>query len=153
MAAMNTPRRGLLRCERGAQLVEFAFVFPTLLLVMLGVFDVGFMMQRYEVLTNAAREGARVAILAGYTNTDVTSRVNAYLTAGGLPGTAAVAIDAQTITVGGQCITVRPVTVTYDYEFQFVGPIINFFGGSSLGTKTLSATASMRSEFAAESCE
>ena len=60
------PRRRFWASERGAELVEFAFVFPTLLLVMLGIIDFGFLFQRYEVVTNAAREGARVAILPGY---------------------------------------------------------------------------------------
>ena len=50
--------RRLWACERGAELVEFAFVFPTLLLVMLGIIDFGFLFQRYEVVTNAARERA-----------------------------------------------------------------------------------------------
>ena len=90
MAAMNTVsaarrgRRSLLTSERGAELVEFALVFPMLLLVMLGIMDFGFLFQRYEVLTAAAREGARIAILPGYTDADVQARVTAYLTAGGL---------------------------------------------------------------------
>ena len=74
-------------CERGAELVEFAFVFPTLLLVMLGIIDFGFLFQRYEVVTNAAREGARVAILPGYADADVQARVNQYLSAAGLTPT------------------------------------------------------------------
>ena len=51
-------------------------MFPTLLLVMLGIMDFGFLFQRYEVVTNAAREGARVAILPGYQTPDVEARVN-----------------------------------------------------------------------------
>ena len=74
--------------KRAPSSIEFAFVFPTLLLVMLGIIDFGFLFQRYEVVTNAAREGARVAILPGYGNADVQARVNQYLTAGGLTGTA-----------------------------------------------------------------
>ena len=67
-SARDTSPRSLLRtAERGAELVEFALVFPMLLLVMLGIMDFGFLFQRYEVVTNAAREGARVAILPGYT--------------------------------------------------------------------------------------
>ena len=53
-------------------------MFPTLLLVMLGIIDFGFLFQRYEVVTNAAREGARVAILPGYEasiDANVTARV------------------------------------------------------------------------------
>jgi Flp pilus assembly protein TadG len=87
-------RRKLWTCERGAELVEFAFVFPTLLLVMLGIIDFGFLFQRYEVVTNAAREGARVAILPGYADADVQARVTQYLTAGGLTGTATTTVGA-----------------------------------------------------------
>ena len=67
------------RSEDGAQLVEFALVLPLLLLVVLGIAEFGFMFQRYEVVTNAAREGARLAVLPGYTDADVQARVAAYL--------------------------------------------------------------------------
>lgn len=53
------------RSERGAELIEFALVFPVLLLVVLGIVDFGFLFQRMEVVTNAAREGARIAVLPG----------------------------------------------------------------------------------------
>jgi hypothetical protein len=148
-----TRSRGQLRSERGAELVEFALVFPILLVVMLGIIDFGFLFQRYEVLTNAAREGARVAILPGYSDADVQARVNQYLAAGGLTGTAAVDVDPpQAVPVGSQCITLRPVTVAYDYEFLFVGPLVGLVGGSGFGTKTLHATSAMRSEIAAGGC-
>lgn len=146
-------RRSLWACEKGAELIEFAFVFPTLLLVMLGIIDFGFLFQRYEVVTNAAREGARVAILPGYSAADVQARVNQYLTAGGLTGTATVTVGApQAINVGSQCVTVRPITVGYDHQFLFLGPILGLMGGGSLTNKTLHATSSMRSEIAAGDC-
>jgi Flp pilus assembly protein TadG len=149
----GSPRRRFLKSERGAELIEFALVFPTLLLVMLGICDFGFLFQRYEVVTNAAREGARVAILPGYTDGDVQARVNQYLTASGLTPTTPPTVGApQTIAVGGQCITVRPVTVSYNHQFLFLGPIIGLMGGSGFSNKTLTATSSMRSEIAAESC-
>ena len=83
---MKARRRSVWSCERGAELVEFAFVFPTLLLVMLGIIDFGFLFQRYEVVTNAAHEGARVAILPGYADADVSARVDQYLAAAGITG-------------------------------------------------------------------
>ena len=46
------------------------------------------MFQRYEVVTNAAREGARVGVLPDFTATDVQNRVNGYLAASGLTATA-----------------------------------------------------------------
>jgi hypothetical protein len=151
-------RRSLWRDERGAELVEFAFVFPTLLLVMLGIIDFGFLFQRYEVVTNAAREGARIAVLPDYQGpnlfNNVQARVNQYLTAGGLTGTATVTVPAaQKIDFGGgQCIWVQPVTVSYQHQFLFLGPILGLMGGGALTDKTLNATSSMRSEIAAGPC-
>jgi Flp pilus assembly protein TadG len=143
-------RRSLRECESGAELIEFALIFPTLLLVMLGIIDFGFLFQRYEVLTNAAREGARIAILPGYADGDIQARVTQYLTSSGLTGTANVTVGApQQLTVGGACITVRPVTVAYDHSYLFVGPIIGLLGGSGFSNKTLTATSAMLTEMAA----
>jgi Flp pilus assembly protein TadG len=136
--------------------VEFALILPLLLLLLLGIMDFGFLFQRYEVVTNAAREGARVAILPDYEaniTANVQARVDQYITASGLTGTATATVGAvQTIAVGSQCIKVRPVTVSYVHNFMFVGPIVGLFGGGSFTSKTLHATSAMRSEMAAESC-
>ena len=77
-ALRRVTRRG--RGERGSELIEFALVFPLLLMVVLAIADFGFLFQRYEVLTNAAREGARVAVLPGYTTADIQVRVTSYRT-------------------------------------------------------------------------
>jgi Flp pilus assembly protein TadG len=139
--------------ETGAELVEFALTFPLLLLVVMGIIDFGLLFQRYEVLTNAAREGARVAVLTGYTNADVQTRVNQYLQATSLSSaTVTTTVGApQNLTVGARCITIRPVTVSYVHTYAFLGGIGNYFG-SSFGTKTLTATSSMRNEVAAAGC-
>ncbi len=60
-----TARVRLFRTDRGAALVEFALVLPLLLVIIGGIVDFGFLFQRYEVVTNAAREGARLAVLPG----------------------------------------------------------------------------------------
>ena len=52
--------------ERGAELIEFALVFPLLMMVVLGCVDFAFVFHHNEVITNAAREGARVGSLPGY---------------------------------------------------------------------------------------
>ena len=139
--------------ERGAELIEFALVFPLLLLVTLGIIDFGFLFQRYEVLTNAAREGARVSVLPGYNSVDITARVNQYLQATSLSSATVTTVvgATQTLALGGSCVSVVPVTVSYVHTYTFVGGIIQYFNGS-LGSKTLSATASMRKEMAAAPC-
>ena len=45
----------------GQALAEFALVFPIAILILLAVFDVGRAVFAYNGLTNAAREGARLA--------------------------------------------------------------------------------------------
>jgi Flp pilus assembly protein TadG len=139
--------------ERGAELVEFALVFPLLLLVSLGIIDFGLLFQRYEVLTNAAREGARVSVLPGYGSADVIARVNQYLQATSLSAESVSTDvgDAETLDLGASCVTVIPVTVSYVHTYTFVGGIISYFN-ESLGSKTLSATSSMRLESAAAPC-
>jgi Flp pilus assembly protein TadG len=141
------------RSERGAELVEFALVFPLLLLVTLGIVDFGLMFQRYEVLTNAAREGARVSVLPGYNSPDVIARVNQYLQATSLSAvTVNTSVGApQTVAVGPSCITVIPVTVSYVHQWAFVGGIMSYFG-ATFTSKTLTATSSMRTETPAAAC-
>lgn len=141
--------------ESGAELIEFALALPLLLLILLGVIDFGFLFQRYEVITNAAREGARVAVLPGYADADVIARVDQYLTAGGLTGPhdpAVIGHPAPT-QVGLYCAAVTSVTVTYPYSYSFVGGIVGYFGGGGLGSRTaLTATAEMRNEVPAAGC-
>lgn len=51
------------RERRGQSMVEFALVFPIAMLLLLAVFDVGRAVFMYNGLTNAAREGARLAVV------------------------------------------------------------------------------------------
>jgi Flp pilus assembly protein TadG len=124
-----------------------------LLLVTLGIIDFGLLFQRYEVLTNAAREGARVSVLPSFGSADVTARVNQYLQGTSLtPATVTTVVGApQVVNLGASCISVIPVTVSYVHQYTFVSGIIQYFGGS-LGSKTLTATASMRNEVPAAAC-
>jgi Flp pilus assembly protein TadG len=48
---------------RGQALVEFALILPLLVLLLVAVFDVGRFIFAYNSVTNAAREGARMAIV------------------------------------------------------------------------------------------
>jgi hypothetical protein len=60
---MARPRGPQPRAQRqdGQGLVEFALVLPVFLLVMIGVFDAGRLVYTNSVLSQAAREGARLA--------------------------------------------------------------------------------------------
>ena len=140
-------------------------MLPLLLLVMLGIAEFGFMFQRYEVVTNAAREGARLGILqgsAGYTATEAQNRALDYMRASGLNATArscggaevkntmCALMTTSTVTVAGStpAKTVQQVKmiVEYDHEHSFVGPIMQLFGGSAWGTIRLRSASTMRLE-------
>ena len=142
----------LRRCrgEEAAQLVEFALVLPMLLLVVLGIAEFGFIFQRYEVVTNAAREGARMAVLPGYSTADVDARVRVYVKEGRVPTTTtnpAVAVIDVTIPVGGGLapINAKRVTVTYTHSYNFLPKLAAWFG-TSYTTVPLKAVAEMRKE-------
>ena len=56
-------RRRSTRRRRGQALVEFALILPIFLLVMVALFDLGRAVFSYNTLTNASREGVRLAIV------------------------------------------------------------------------------------------
>ena len=107
------------------------------------------MFQRFEVVTNAAREGARMAVLSGYTNADVETRVRNYLTTGGVAATTSnctVTTTDYSIPGGaGPAMPGKQVQVTYASPYLFLGPIAGWFGGS-FTTANLTGTAIMRKE-------
>ena len=85
------------RSQRGAALLEMALTLPLLLLVCVGILEFGRAYQTWQVITNAAREGARIAVLPGMDDTAVRSRVQQYMTIGQLPqaAIATIAIDRK----------------------------------------------------------
>jgi Flp pilus assembly protein TadG len=50
-------------CRDGQALVEFALALPIFMLIVFGVFDLGRAVYAYNTIGNAARDGARVAVV------------------------------------------------------------------------------------------
>ena len=150
MATVASRRRQQPSSTRGSALLEMAAVLPVLLLVLAAIVDFGFLFLQYEVVTNAAREGARIGVLPDYQTADVQQRVRDYLTAGGLTSASLSAIDVvrSTVTVGPSGLEMDVVTVSVEYpsRFMFLGPITSFIGGDPYSTVTLNATSTMRAE-------
>ena len=66
-------RRGCLRCllgTGGAQLVEFAFAMPFLVVIVVGVLDFGQAYNVKHMLTNASREAARITVSSPLTDSN-----------------------------------------------------------------------------------
>ncbi|MCA9119566.1 MAG: pilus assembly protein [Planctomycetaceae bacterium] len=80
--------------RRGAAAVEFAIVAPIFITIALGVSEASQLLEAQNQLAVAAREGARLAAMdrtglledGQTTNAKVTSDIENYLTANGLPG-------------------------------------------------------------------
>jgi Flp pilus assembly protein TadG len=145
MAAVGRdPDRG---SESGQAIIELAFALPLLLVLVMGIFDFGLMFQRFEVVTNAAREGARVGVLPSYSTADAQARAQQYLTSGGLTSSATINAAVAQVSFGSPLKTVNQITVTVQYvhNYVFIGPILNLFGGS-LGSVTLQGKSTMRVE-------
>lgn len=120
----GTPNRS--SSDRGSELIEMAIVVPIFILLLMGIMDFGFLFQRYELVVNAAREGARLAVADDtLTNPDIEERVQNYLTNAGLPGTATATAGLSSMTVSGVAIATKTVTVLYPSDFLFLPGSVN----------------------------
>ena len=139
------------RKQRGAALVESAMVLPILLLISAGIFEFGRAYQTWQVLTNAAREGARVAVLPNGAPATAETLVRQYMQDGQLSkfATAAVSVDrAVPITVNGAPQTASQVVIDYPFDFIVLQPVAQLVvTGTATGSSlTMRATALMRNE-------
>lgn len=125
--------------RRGAAAVEFALVAPLLFMLFLGFIDVGRAIMVKNLLTSAARDGARQATLDGSTVAGVQGQVTDFL--------AGAAIAGVTVSVSPSPLDMAqigdPVTVTVCVPFSSVSwlPSSFYFGGV-----TLDSTVVMRRE-------
>ena len=125
--------------DRGAAAVEFALLLPLLMLLVFGIVDFGRALNAQITLTQAAREGARLAALG---EPNVVSSTQA----------AATGLNPVNVTVtscpAGAGAGVNAV-VQVSYTFSFITPIAAIAGlfGSGFGsTMTLTAQGVMPCE-------
>jgi len=130
--------------EAGQALVEIAIALPILLALLVGIFEFARAYNVQQVITNAAREGAREGVLPTSGQADALARANARLANANIVS-ATVNWDCS-----GGCTTGDSVTVEIEvpYNFVFIGPVLSLFasGDNDPGTINLSSTAVMRKE-------
>lgn len=147
-----------LRGQSGQALAEFAIVVPLLLLLVLGVVDFGRAWHAYQVITDAAREGARLAVVARTppaTPADVEAAVRDALSRRNLPsgsGTTSIAVGlvqplppATPLVWPGTKGDPAQVRIEQEFTFLFMGPFLRWAAGRE--TITLSTTSVMRKEW------
>jgi len=99
---------------RGQSLVEFALVLPLLILILLGVFDLGRAFNAYIVITNAAREGAYYGSLNPLDSNGIIARVINETQDSG------IAVTADDITVSSSGVKGSPMLVTVSHDFSLI---------------------------------
>ena len=123
--------------KRGQAVLELALVLPLLLIVVFGITEFGRAWMTMNVLTSAAREGCRLAVVTAPDVTEVNARVREVC--------AAARIAPSSVIVAGPdpLDTSRRVSVTVAADFRVVtGNLLGPFSG----TIPLQATAVMRHE-------
>jgi Flp pilus assembly protein TadG len=120
--------------ERGQDAVEFALIISVLLLVLMGIFDMGRVAYSYSVLLNAAREGARYGVIHPTDTAGIKATVL----------NMAVGLDPSALTVTTTAPDSSTIQVSLSYQFTFVTPVIQAFFGS--GPLTLVGDSRMRLE-------
>ena len=137
--------------ERGAALLEAAITILMLLLVAVGIFEFGRAFQTWQVLTNAAREGARLAVLPDPTPGVVETRVRDYMAAGQLPLSQSASVNvnrSSSMLVNGANVSASLVSIDYPFSFIVLQPVARLVtpGTSVGGPLTMHAQALMRNE-------
>src|SRR5262245_34326499 len=139
--------RTRLRNERGAALIETAVTIPIILLISVAIFEFGRAYQTWQVLTNAAREGARISVLTDKTDDDVRAAVRNYMQAGGLPAFATAGVDLDRAVPMGTNTGSR-ITVNYPFSFIVFDGVAKLVTKGSTASKslTMQSVALMRNE-------
>lgn len=133
--------------ERAQSLVEFAFILPIFLLLVMATIDFSWGLRAYITITNSAREGARLAVTLGPTDPDTVSIVQDYVA------------DRSTGLVEGSDVSVNypidaasqnPVEVTAEYDYEYITPVGKLLsllsGGSIEDPLHMSSTSTMKVE-------
>lgn len=120
--------------QRGSSLVEMALTLPVILLVLLVTLDLGRAVYAQNVISNAAREGARYGSIAPGDTQGIQTKTQNHIV--GLD------MNAVIVTVSQNATT---VTVTVDYQFQAVTPLAGSLLGPG-GTAALQAVSTMTIE-------
>jgi Flp pilus assembly protein TadG len=101
------PLRG--KGERGANLVEFAFIAPLLIMLVLGIIDFGWILSQQQDVRHGAREAAR---LAAVNTGDVPTMTSLVCSAMNVSTTATITFNEG----GGTTGSTATITVVSDVE-------------------------------------
>ena len=128
---------------RGQAMVEFALVLPLLLILLIGVFEFGRAWNVYHAVTDAARLGARSAVVAD----PVTTQDSVYAIVRRALSRAAIDTNNATISMTGWRTgsgTPASINIQVPYQFVFLKPFMHW--SDNKASITLQSTFVMRNE-------
>ncbi len=137
MRRAHGPRRA------GQALVEFALLLPLLCLLILGIVEFARAWNAYQVVTDAAREGARLAVV----DEGVIASDSVVRTVEGALARAGMAPSAATITLTGWRSgrgTPLTLSVQYQHQLRFLAPFVGWTGADA--SVALKSSSVMRNE-------
>ncbi len=139
--------------EEGQALVEFALIAPILILLVVGIFEFARAWQAYQVLTDAAREGARNAVIddASIDVAQVVATVQNALAIAALNPANIDSLGVNNLTSGSAWTRATvgrgdqtEVFLSYNYSWIWLRPLLGWFGSD--GSVTLKTNIIMRQE-------
>ncbi len=134
-------KRGGRLGEKGQALVEFVFVLPIFLVLVLAIVDFGMGFHAWISVTNGAREGARVGTVQG-SAAEIETKVR--------DATSTLNQSKLTVTTtNAQGSSGEAVTVKVDYQYDLITPlasVLSLVGGGMGSTLNLSSQTEMRIE-------
>lgn len=146
-----------LRGRKGQALAEFALILPVLFLLIAGIIEFGRGWNIKQAVTDAAREGARYAVVddggAQQDDAPIIAKIKARLALASIPTadppttitvTPVSKIKACKVVGSGASGAEITVLVTTQYRMGWVGAMLSWVGGSN--TITISSKAIMRNE-------
>jgi Flp pilus assembly protein TadG len=123
--------------ERGAVAVEFIILFPVLLLVLFAILDFGHAFYMKQMITNAAREGARYGVVyrspkptPAELQTMVQNVVTNYLASCGITPKGAPQVTFTTTSTDRQLTVVVTATKTWYVLSYILGPSTDIESGA-----------------------
>ncbi len=128
--------------ERGQDLVEYALILPLFLFLVIGFIEISVLFFSYVTVSNAAREGARVATAVASSSCDQTC-------IDGLAREAALALTTGLPNDSIQVNISHPDPFVVRVEVRYRADLLTRMVVDSLGGKgflTLSSTSTMRRE-------
>ena len=119
---MRKPRNRF-RSQRGQAMVEFAIVAPILLLILMGIMQLGVVYNNWVTLTDAARAGARKAAVcrSGCSPDATTAATNAVKNSAANLTLASLGVTITSTWAQGADAT---VTATYPWSINVMGVVV-----------------------------